>query len=81
MRVNIIDMLRVGEDASFSVIYSFLAHPIFVSICHVALTKFGDKLTLLSQYKAVWYLLSITVNADRPPSHLCDGLMDCQNGR
>ncbi len=23
----------------------------------------------------------ITANADRPPSHLCDGLIDCQNGR
>ncbi len=23
----------------------------------------------------------ITANVDRPPSHLCDGLIECQNGR
>ena len=32
--------------------------------------------------QCIQYTLSkITANADSPLSHLCDGLMDCQNGR
>ena len=38
-------------------------------------------LLLLSNTKPLVSLIKITANADSPPSHLCDGLMDCQNGR
>ncbi len=52
------------------------------TFCDVVLLNVCAQLSLLYQLQCIQYgFIQITANAEHPPSHLCDGLMDCQNGR